>query len=514
MGELCQRISESLQIMYQSFLKTPSKSQWKKIGLQRRSGVALPLFSIRSKTSAGIGEFKDIKSIIDWCKLTGNSIIQLLPLNDTGFLSSPFSPITSIGLNPIHISLSEIEGGEKESERIKSLFPMEKRVDYRVGKEKVSSLKKIFKKANLSGDFKEFIDKNSTWLDDYATFKTLKDFHKNQPWFDWEKDFRDFNKEKVEVFKEKFKDNILFWKWIQWHSFKQLKSVKDYALKNNILIKGDLPHFISKDSVDCWINRDWFKLQYVAGAPPDYFSKDGQTWGMPPFDWEAIELNNFEFIRRRLTYADNFYDIVRIDHLIGLFRTWIVRGSKAVSGSFDLKEKKDQERRGYTILRKMIDSSTMLLCAEDMGTIPLFCRKTIKDLGIPGLDIGRNQKRYRRLAVSTLSTHDMDLFPEWSSKNDLNERDMDKAMKEILSAPSIFSIPLIFDWLFFSGDIDRLKAPKYRINKPGTISDNNWSIMLPFFVEELVKLPGNKKIRRINQLRSDFGNPLDLSVGN
>lgn len=472
---------------YDFVLKTPLSRQWEEIGLSRRSGVIVPLFSIRSRESGGIGEYPDLKFVIDWCKLTGNSIVQLLPLNDTGFLPSPFSPLTSVGLNPIHISLSKIS--QKENERIKKLFVQQKRIDYRVGSEKLKSLKKIFPKQKLNEEFYHFIKENEGWLNDYSLFKALKEFHQNKSWTEWKKEFQDKNSKEVFLFKDRHQKKILFWQWVQWVAFNQMREVKEYAERQNVLLKGDLPHFISKDSADCWAEKDWFRLDQTAGAPPDEFSEIGQDWGLPPYDWQAIEKDNFDFIKRRLSYAENFYHLFRIDHVIGLFRTWLVKES-----SFDLKS--NYQKRGEKILRAMIDASSMLPCAEDMGTIPNFCRQTIGKLGIPGLDITRGQRRYRKLAVSTLSTHDMDLFPDWAGPGEIK-----KATKKAIQAPSIFAIFLIFDWLFFSNDLDPDKAADYRINRPGINHPDNWSIVIPYPVEEFPNLPGNREILDINQLR-------------
>lgn len=490
--------------MYKHLLGTQSKNSWERVGVDRRAGVVFPLFSIYSRDSIGIGEFPDLKLAIDWCKKTNNSILQVLPLNDTGFLSSPFSAQTSIGLNSSHLSLSKLIGVEdtkKEEGYLRKKFPYRlKRVDYKIGREKIKILKKIFEeKLTLSNDFEEFNNKNSVWLDDFSLFQALKTHHKDKSWKKWPKGYRDKEPRFIDNFRKKNQNEILFWKWVQWQCYEQLRDVRGYADKNNILIKGDIPLFVSDDSVDCWMNRDYFLMDKVTGAPPDNFSLDGQMWGMPPYNWDKIIKDDFSFFQRRLAYAENFYHIFRIDHVVGLFRTWMIDSKIKIpkNGFYDIGDDKKQEERGRKILKNILKSK-MLPCAEDLGIVPLSCRGALRELGIPGLDVGRNQKKYREIAVSTISTHDMDLFPSWlNRKKMLSQKSIKIGVKEVLSSQSIFSILLIFEWLFFSEIIDSNNTDKYRINIPGIISDKNWSTKMPFSMEELLSHPANRKIKNI-----------------
>jgi len=483
--------------MYDFLLQTPLRKQWEKIGIRKRSGAVFPLFSIYSRNSDGIGEFSDLKMAIDWCKETKNSILQLLPLNDTGFQPSPFSAQTSIGLNPIHISLSKLIGSKK----IKKIFPIA-RVGYRIGPMKIKILKSIFNKGvDLPKEFNDFTEINRDWLNDFSLFRALKRHHNEKSWKDWAKKYRD--RISIEEFAKNNKSEITFWKWVQWQAYEQMSEVKRYAESKNVFIKGDLPLFVSDDSADCWVNRDYFRMGLSTGTPPDDFSKKGQVWGMPPYNWERIMDDDLRIFKQRISYAENFYHLFKIDHLVGLFRTWSVKPNlTSMSGSFDINDPIEQKKRGEAILRFLIKESNMLPCAEDLGTVPNFCRETLKKLGIPGIDVGRQQKRYRHLAVSTLSTHDMDLYPEWSEKNKAGS--IEEGFDEVLSSPSVFSINLIFDWLFLSKEIDAKTASAYRINRPGTNSPANWSVKVPLSMEELLKSPKNKVIEEAvkNHLRS------------
>jgi len=489
--------------MYQFLEKTDCQNHWKKIGTNRRAGVIFPLLSIYSKKSCGVGEIPDLKLAIDWCNKTNHRIMQLLPLNDTGPISSPFSPQTSIGLNPIYISLFNLKSikiKESEINKLKSNFSNKKTVNYQIKEEKIKILKKNWEKAKLSNDFFEFIKKNKGWLDDYSLFLTIKEDNKGKSWKKWEnKKLINREERTIKKFKKKNKKKILFWKWIQWELFNQLKEVKDYAKDKNVLIKGDLPLFVLEDSVDCWSNQKYFKMDLVSGATPDSFSKDGQRWDMPIYNWDNIEKDDFYYIKKKLNYAENFYDLFRIDHVIGLFRVWSIpkktpKKMKGKIGFFSPQEKTDQIKQGQKILKEIIKGTKMLPCAEDLGNVPSFCKKTLEKMGIPGIDIKKWTKNYRRLAISTLSTHDTPLFPEWIKKKKYNH---ELEIKEVLSSSCIFNIFLIFELLFLNNTISINKAKDFRLNFPGKKLKKNWLIKMPLTMEELIESSVNEKIKKM-----------------
>lgn len=490
-----------------NFLKTPLGKVWKKIGTEKRAGVIIPLFSIYSKNSTGIGEILDLKLAVDWCHKTGNSILQILPINDNGFLASPFSPQSSIALNPIYVSLSKLVKTPIEIKminRIKKKYPTNsKRINYALGSEKLILLKEVFKRTKLNSSFYDFAKKNEHWIKDYSLFKALKNHHNQKTWKKWPEKYQNRNQKALNLFERENKKEILFWQWIQWILFQQMKEVRNYAKKKRVLLKGDLPLFVSEDSADCWSFKKYFKFNLSAGAPPDYFTKKGQRWGMPVYNWKAIEKNNFTYFVQRFKYAENFYDLIRIDHVIGLFRTWAISTSSSKKlegekGSFVPEKEKNQIELGEKIIDEIIKSSQMLPCAEDLGTIPDFCRQVIKEKGIPGLDIARNQKEYRALAVSSLSTHDLNLFPAWQKKHriKIDDKKIKENLIDINLAPSVFSILLIFEWLFL-GEINPSKSLFYRINNPADSLSNNWTIKIPLSLEELLKSKVNSKIKKI-----------------
>lgn len=422
--------------MYKFLLRTPLKETWKKIGLKKRAGVIVPLFSVFSKKSLGIGEIPDLKLLIDWCKVTGNSILQILPLNDTGFDFSPYNPQSSFALDPVYLSLRELvwikkENLEKELESLVIKFPVNTQfVNYQIKEEKLKKLFSIFlKRASFPKEFQEFIEKNNYWLKGYCLFKVFKEIYQEKAWGEWPKAFKKQDKKVLKNFTKKNEKKIKFQQWLQWQLFEQLRKIKKYAGENNIFLKGDLPFSISRDSADVWSKRQYFKLELASGAPPDLFSIKGQRWGYPPYNWDKILKDNFVYVGERLKYAQNFYDLFRIDHLVGIFRIWSIPietpfNKQGMIGFFYPPDKQVWEKKGKEILKLIVQNTKMLPCAEDLGTVPGFCSKTLKELGIPGLDLQRWKKNwqnfefsrpeeYRPVAVATISTHDLNNFPAW-----------------------------------------------------------------------------------------------------
>ncbi|PIY90995.1 MAG: 4-alpha-glucanotransferase [Candidatus Nealsonbacteria bacterium CG_4_10_14_0_8_um_filter_35_10] len=532
--------------MYKFLLKTPLRKVWQKVGLKKRAGVVFPLFSIFSKKSLGIGEIPDLKLAIDWCRKVGMTILQVLPLNDTGFDFSPFNPQSSFALDPVYLSLRNLVGIEKEGieKELKDLIPKfslkTKFVNYQIKGEKLKKLWLIFlKRASFPSGFKKFVRRDKYWLEDYCFFRVLKEVHKEKSWEEWEESLKNRKEKSLLKFRKKYHKQIEFQKWLQWQLFEQFKKIKNYARKKKIFLKGDLPFSVSRDSADVWQNKKYFKLDFASGAPPDKFSRKGQRWGYPPYNWEEILKNNFigahNFLCARLKYFQNFYDLFRLDHIVGFFRIWVIPAKipltkQRVIGFFDPKDKKIWEERGRRILKLIIENTKMLPCAEDLGTVPSFCFKIMEELGIPGLEVQRWKRNwqnfeylkpgeYRPLAVATLSTHDLNPFPAWWEK-EVTEEDSKKFWKMIFlkgkvpkkaektlikrnlelihSSASIFVILPVFEWLFL-GDILKGDPHRYRINKPGTISKFNWTLRMPISLENLLNHPINSQIRGIIQ---------------
>jgi len=412
------------------FASFPSREQWQRIGTHKRSGVLVPLFSVHSKNSAGIGDSSDLKLIIKWARLTGNSIIQLLPLNELGGVNCPYDSVSSFALEPAYISLKDIPGFKPAALRLNP-DPGEF-VDYAIRKEKLRILWEIFLPLDLSEaeEFEQFQKDNVYWLMDFALFKVLKDLHQGRPWYEWPEEFKSHNRKALDCFRYEHIEAVTFQMWLQWVLFKQFCGVKIEAGKNKVLLKGDLPILVSRDSADVWSHPEFFKLDFASGAPPDMYCAKGQRWGMPTYNWQNIAADSYRYIKEKLKYAENFYDILRVDHVVGLFRIWSIpynepAENRGLNGTFDPREESLWREHGRNILDILIKNTKMLLCAEDLGVIPKACPEALKEFGIPGNDVQRWVKdwdkrhdfippeEFRELAVATLSTHDTTNFKAW-----------------------------------------------------------------------------------------------------
>ncbi len=410
---------------------------WEKFGAIKRAGVLMPVFSVYSEKSCGIGEISDINLIADFCVKSGLSIIQLLPMNDTGFDYAPYSAQSTFALDPMYLRLYEIQGVDislfkKEIAKIKEKFPAgKKRVDYRIKEEKLRLLYEMFVKFDCNNpDYINYKKINSPWLNDYALYKAIKEMNSQKSWEEWPEELKLREFGALSEFEVKNIDTVEFYKFQQYQLFIQFSRVKKECNKKGIYIQGDLPFLVSRDSADVWAKQGYFKLNMVAGAPPDMYFAKGQRWGMPPYNWEIIEHHGYDYIKEKVRYAENFYDMFRIDHFVGLFRLWTINENEphstyGLNGRFDPENEDEWKNHGTKIIDTMLEASSMLPCAEDLGVVPQCSYETLDEYGIPGMDVQRwtrdwgktyefkNPSDYRVNASSIISSHDMSPLILW-----------------------------------------------------------------------------------------------------
>ena len=421
--------------LYSKFLKSASADKWKKLGAKRRSGVLAPLFSFYSSSSEGIADFFDIKLLANWCEKCGMTILQLLPMNDTGYNYTPYDCQSTFALDPMYIRLSEVKGSAAVSAKIKKLqkkYPASsKRVDYSVKKDKLKILKEIYlSDEGQQKDFELFRKQNSFWIEDYGIYKALKAHHSEKSWEEWEEEYKFREAGSLEAFARENEDEIRFHIWLQFAAASQFKASREYANSKGVLLFGDLPFLVSRDSSDVWANQNYFKLNIVSGAPPDMYFALGQRWGMPPYNWERIKEHGYDYLAEKLKFAENFYDMFRIDHFVGLFRLWTIkedepRETHGLNGVFDPPDEAQWESHGRQIIDVMLKSSSMLPCAEDLGVVPECSYRALVDYGLPGMDVQRwcrhwggtnefkTEDKYRPNSMCVISSHDMSPFELW-----------------------------------------------------------------------------------------------------
>ncbi|MBE7412744.1 MAG: 4-alpha-glucanotransferase [Leptospiraceae bacterium] len=300
----------------------------------RRAGVSVPLLSILTKNSFESGDIHSLKLFGDWAKQCGLSIIQILPLNDLGYGKSPYSSISAFAVDPIYISLYMLGiNRTSRSDRIKTL-----KINHnRIKELKLKILKYHFlKKYNpkLKKELDKFLNEHN-FLNSFGVFKILYEKNLGKHWSEWGKDSKYSEALCKKVIKTNEED-FYFQIWMQKVAFEQLKEIKKYLESIGVYLKGDMPILTSGNSADVWEKTHLFDLSLNSGAPPDAFSADGQNWGFPVINWNAMKKENFSWWKDRIQYIENFYHLYRIDHVLGMYRIWAVpiKVKKARMGYF------------------------------------------------------------------------------------------------------------------------------------------------------------------------------------
>ncbi len=479
----------------------------------RGAGTAVPIFSLRTGADFGIGEFSDLKPLVDWAAKTGQCVIQLLPINDTTRRgewedSYPYSPVSSFALHPLYIHLQGlgiIEDAEfkKEQAALNSL----PEIDYpRVFKAKMAYARKAFDARGAKDmalpAFRKFVKENAFWLDEYARFCAGRDG-----------------------------DAPEFHHWIQFHLDLQLKEQVGYARAKGVSLKGDLPIGVSRDSADAFFHPELFNLDSSAGAPPDYFSADGQNWGFPTYNWKEMATDDFAWWKKRLKKMSEYFDAFRIDHILGFFRIWeIPLGHKGLEGHFNpalpyraeeiLKQQLPLEglfqedprnpgcyqplispdttglewwqkerfdalyadfffhrhdefwrRNAERKIPELLSASGMLACGEDLGMVPdcvpgVMAHWKILSLEMSMMDKGRP---WPKMSVCATSSHDMSTLRMQhaeAGKGDMAPWEVKRALWNHLNSESMLAIFPIQDWIALDESLRREDFGAERINQP------------------------------------------------
>ena len=303
------------------------------------AGTAIPVFSLRSEGSFGVGDFGDLKKLIDWAVSTHQQAIQILPINDTTITNTwmdsyPYNSISIYAFHPMYIDLRQL-GKLKDKEAL--AFYEEKRkelnalpqIDYEaVNNTKRAYLKSMYqqtgKKVLASAEFKKFFKENEHWLLPYAAFSYLRDQYGTPNFSQWP-EHNEYHADEIAAMcipESDCYEEIAFYYYIQYNLHIQLLDAGNYAREKGIIFKGDIPIGISRNSVEAWIEPYYFNMNGQAGAPPDAFSTNGQNWGFPTYNWDVMEKDDYQWWQKRFRKMAEYFTAYRIDHILGFFRIW------------------------------------------------------------------------------------------------------------------------------------------------------------------------------------------------
>ena len=520
----------------------------------RRAGVLLPLFSIRTPQGWGLGEIPDIPRLARWARPAGLSILQLLPVNEVaGGETSPYAAASAFALDPVYLSLGEVEdfaavGGEA------SLSPEDRQLLEQLRHAPCVRWHEIWGIKGRAIDrafahFRErewqpgtvrrkalerFIEQHRAWIHDYALFKALHG-REHKAWWDWPEPLKTRQPAALEQARVELGDEILKRCWLQWLLDEQWHRARADARALGVALKGDLPFMVGGDSADVWSRQRDFRLDRRVGTPPDAFSATGQDWGLPAYDWDVQHENQFAWLRARAERSGALFDLYRIDHVIGLYRTWTRpanpkppepnpaaaadNGNGAEvdddppDGRFSPAKEEDQIALGETVVR--IFEGYGEVVAEDLGMVPEFLRPSLRKLGVPGYKVLRWEKHsdgsyidpatWPALSLATNGSHDIETNAEWwdalppeerkallqlpgladadiDPEQAFDDQVRDALLQLVYDAPSAMTINPLQDLL----------GTRERVNVPGTVAETNWCYRM---AQDLASLAADRPTR-------------------
>ena len=408
--------------------------------IMRESGILMPVSSLPGPY--GIGCFgKAALEFVDFLAEAGQTIWQILPLSPTGYGDSPYQSCSAFAGNPYFIDLDALKAeGLLTAAQLKAEEwgenPLE--VDYGT---LYTSRYKVLRTAYQAwreqcagqhgcafyypDDYYAFTLANEAWLEDYALYMALKTEHQMKSWTDWPREYRTRDAGALARFRAAHEEEIGFWKFLQYKFDTQWKAVKDYANAKGVKILGDIPIYVSADSVDAWVGGPLFELDgegrfaRVAGCPPDYFSADGQLWGNPLYHWPYHKQTGYAWWVQRVRHALGIYDLLRIDHFRGFDTYWAIPAgsSTACNGKWEIGPRMDLFNALEAALGKLP------IIAEDLGELVPSVRELLADSTFPGMKVlqfafggGDNEylpHNHVKNCVVYPGTHDNTTLTDW-----------------------------------------------------------------------------------------------------
>ena len=496
----------------------------------RHAGVLVPLFSIPSRSSWGVGEISDLPRFARWLEQAGLDFVQLLPVNEMEEgQNSPYSALSAMAIDPVFIAVGDVpefaEAGGLASldaadrERIAEARRRTS-VDFRaVRAVKALALHSsfgVFRERHLATGseraraFREFANREGWWLEDYALFRALHDEHRGCYWRDWEPELRNRAPAALQQARQRLEATILYYSYLQWIADEQWQRARREC--GGVGIFGDFPFMVSGHSADVWARQDEFRIDASVGVPPDAFSETGQDWGLPVYRWDVIAQRNYEWLRQRARRCTELYDGYRVDHLVGFYRTFVREPDGRTY--FTPADEHTQTQQGERVLGIFQEFGARII-AEDLGVVPDFVRDSLTRLGVPGLKVLRWEREwhaaghpFRRPAdypaesVAISGTHDTETLAEWWDGADWRERDLCAQIPGLREAGCDPDAPFdhrtrdaLLRALFGAGSdfvivpLQDLFGWRDRVNVPAVVNDENWTWRLPWPIDDLPTHP-------------------------
>ncbi|MDO5520535.1 MAG: 4-alpha-glucanotransferase [bacterium] len=464
--------------------------------LDRGAGILMPISSLPSPY--GIGTLgKAAYHFVDQLAQAKQTYWQVLPIGPTSFGDSPYQSFSTFAGNPYFIDLNRLaEEGLLDKKKLRNIHWGDdpQYVSYEtIWKHRFKVLHKAYEQFMLTTDeqFDKFCEKEAEWLEDYSLYMALKEHFDNKEWLAWEDDLRFRKQETMDKYRKELKQEIRFWKFLQYKFYEQWKALKEYANKKKIKIIGDIPIYVAIDSADVWANPSLFKLDEdlkpteVAGCPPDAFSDEGQKWGNPLYDWKRMEQDDFAWWKKRMKAAAKIYDVIRIDHFIGIVRYYVIPVDKSAKEGWFLM---GPGMKLIHAIDKVLGDAKVI--AEDLGVLVPKVGKVLNQAGYPGMKVlefafdgNRNNPYlphcYKRNCVVYGGTHDNDTLEGYYDL--LPKKQLNYAMRycgatnreELVDKVITMAYASVADMVIFQMQDILKKDNSARMNYPSTIG-NNW----------------------------------------
>lgn len=363
-------------------------------GLERGAGILMPVSALPG--AYGIGTLgKNAYEFADFAAKSGYRYWQVLPVGPTSYGDSPYQSFSAFAGNPYFIDLETlIEEGllTEEEAAVCDTDGQADDIDYAaIFHTRFRVLRQAYQRSRhqRKAEYLQFLSENSFWIEDYSLYMAVKFHFDNVKWQLWDEDIRYRKTEALKSYREKLADDIDFWRFYQFKFREQWKRLKAHVNKLGMKFIGDIPLYVAMDSSDVWVHKELFELDedckpiHIAGVPPDAFSDDGQRWGNPLYRWDVMEKNDFSWWRERMKTNASLYDVIRIDHFIGIVNYWSIEAAcqTAIEGEW---KKGPGEKLMKAIAESIGDAN---IIAEDLGVLTQPVRDLIQKLGYPGMKI-------------------------------------------------------------------------------------------------------------------------------